>query len=503
MWLGQRFEVAALYPLEKGRERAMRADLGLIGLGVMGRNLSLNLAHHGFTVAVYDRSSDRVGQLLQEPADGRAEIVGTGSLPELVAALKRPRKILLLIPAGPGVDQVIAALLSYLEPGDIVIDGGNSHYKETNRRGRMLEAMGLSYLGVGISGGAEGALRGPSLMVGGSRRAWELTRDLFMKIAARVEATPCCAYVGPEGAGHFVKMVHNGIEYGDMQLIGEVYLLLRELLGFSAAETGAVFREWNNGELGSYLLEISADILNKKDAATGNPIVEVIADRADQKGTGQWAAQAAFELGVSVPTINAAVGARFLSALKEERIKASEELTWVAPRYEGDPAELLPAARAALYAARICTYAQGFALLKAAAAAYRWELDGGTIAQLWRGGCIIRAKLLTGVKEAFAGEPELPNLLMAPYFKKEIEAAQSGWRRIVGLAAQQGIPVPAISSALAYFDSYRRSFLPANLVQAQRDYFGAHGYERLDRPGTFHTDWQTKEETVHSKPLQR
>ena len=324
-----------------------------------------------------------------------------------------------------------------------------------------------------------------------------------MKIAAKVKATPCCNYIGPEGAGHFVKMVHNGIEYGVMQLISEVYLLLRELLGFNAAEIGAVFRGWNNGELESYLMEISAEILSKKDADTGKPIVEVIADRADQKGTGKWTSQTAFELGVSVPTINAAVAARFLSALKGERVKASKELVWAAPRFEGNPAELLQAARAALYAAKICTYAQGFALIKAAAAVYQWDLDYGAIAMIWRGGCIIRVKFLTRIKEAFEDEPDLPNLLMAPYFRAVIERAQTGWRQIVGVAVQQGIPVAAIGAALSYFDLYRRSFLPANLIQAQRDYFGAHTYERLDRPGSFHTDWQTKEETVQSKSIQQ
>ena len=481
----------------------MLADLGLVGLGVMGQNLGLNLVNNGYSVAAYDRLYDKVEQFLQGSAQGRMEIVGTRSLQQLVSALKRPRKILLMVKAGTVVDQVIADLLHYLEEGDMVIDGGNSHYKDTVRRGRMLEAKGLSYLGVGISGGAEGALQGPSIMVGGSGRAWELTQDLFMKIAAKVKDIPCCNYVGPEGAGHFVKMVHNGIEYGAMQLISEVYLLLRELLGFSAAEIGAVFREWKNGELESYLMEISADILRKKDVDTGNPIVEMIADRADQKGTGKWTAQAAFELGVSVPTINAAVTARFLSTLKEERVKASKELAWAVPRYEGDPVELLQAARAALYAAKICTYAQGFALIKAASAEYMWDLDLSAIAMLWRGGSIIRTKFLARIKEAFAEEPDLPNLLLAPYFKAAIEQAQSGWRRIVGVAVQQGIPVPAIGSALSYFDSYRRSFLPANLIQAQRDYFGAHTYERLDRPGRFRTDWQTKGENVRSKPIQR
>lgn len=480
----------------------MRADLGLVGLGVMGRNLALNLVRHGYAVAVYDRTGGKVGQFLQGPAQGRPEIVEARSLRQLVAALKRPRKVLLMIQAGPGVDRVISDLLPLLEQGDIVIDGGNSHYKETNRRCRIFEAKGLSYLGVGISGGALGALQGPSIMAGGSGRAWELTRDLFMKIAAKVEATPCCNYVGPEGAGHFVKMVHNGIEYGVMQLISEVYLLLRELLGYSAAEIEAVFREWNKGELESYLLAISAEILSKKDAETGNPLFEMIADRADQKGTGKWAGQAALELGVSVPTISAAVEARFLSALKEERVAASRKLAWAAPRYEGNPTELLPAAHAAMYAAKICTYAQGFALIKAAAAAYRWDLDSGAIAMLWQGGCIIRAKLLTWIKEAFAAEPDRPNLLMVPSCQTVMEQAQSGWRQIVGVAVQQGIPVPAIGSALSYFDSYRWPFLPANLVQAQRDYFGAHTYERLDRTGRFHTDWQTKEEIVQSKPFQ-
>lgn len=478
----------------------MKSDIGLIGLGVMGQNLVLNMESHGYSVSVFNRTTKTTEKFIQGEAKGKEKITGTYSIQEFVDSLKTPRKVMLMVKAGGAVDAVIAQLLPYLDQGDIVIDGGNSYFKDTVRRTKELEEKGLFYLGVGVSGGEEGALKGPSIMPGGSREAWEYVKNIFTDISAKVyDGAPCCSYLGPDGAGHFVKMVHNGIEYSDMQLICEAYYLMRELLDMSAGRMHEVFTEWNRGELDSYLIEITADILGKKDALTGKPIVDVITDRAGQKGTGKWTTQEALDLGISVPSIAEAVFARCISAIKDERIAASKALTGPKPAFTGNKEDLIADIRAALYASKICSYAQGFALMKAASEEYGWNLNFGEIALLWRGGCIIRAQFLNRIKEAFDREPGLNNLLLDPYFKEVIIKGQESWRRVVSIAAMQGIPVPAFSSALAYYDSYRRESLPANLLQAQRDYFGAHTYERLDRPGVFHTDWLVPGDTVNSE----
>ncbi|MFA6111993.1 MAG: decarboxylating NADP(+)-dependent phosphogluconate dehydrogenase [Candidatus Latescibacterota bacterium] len=467
-----------------------KADIGLIGLAVMGENLVLNMANHGFTVAVYNRTLARVEEFVAGRARGKT-IIGTRSPEELVRALEKPRKVMLMVQAGAAVDQVIAGLAPLLEPGDVLIDGGNSYYADTTRRTRDLAGRGILYVGTGVSGGEEGALTGPSIMPGGNPEAWPLLRPVFQAIAAQVDNTPCCDWVGEDGAGHYVKMVHNGIEYGDMQMICEAYLLLRQVLGLPPEAMSTIFRRWNQAELNSYLVEITAEILAKVDPATGQPLVDVILDTAGQKGTGKWTGIEALQLGAPAATITEAVFARCLSALKEERVAAAQVLAGPTERFTGDRQGFVEDVRQALYASKICSYAQGFQLLAAAACEYGWELRYGSIASLWRGGCIIRAQFLDRIREAYDLDPAPANLLLAPYFRHAVAAGQASWRRVVATAATLGVPVPAFASALAYFDGYRGARSPANLLQAQRDYFGAHTYERVDRPrGEFHhTDW--------------
>ncbi len=467
------------------------ADIGLIGLAVMGENLVLNIESRGFGVAVFNRTTSVTEAFAAGRAAGK-RIVATRTMAELVAALKPPRRVMMMVKAGAPVDAVIEQVSPLLAPGDILIDGGNSLFTDTQRRAAAAEAMGLLYLGTGVSGGEEGALRGPSIMPGGHRAAWEAVAPILTAIAAQVDGEPCCAYLGPDGAGHYVKMVHNGIEYGDMQLICEAYALLSQLLRLTAPELHAVFAEWNQGDLDSYLIEITRDILARVDEETGRPLVDLILDTAGQKGTGKWTSQSALDLGVPAPTIAEAVFARCISAVKSERVAASELLPGPRPTAQtGERDNLVEAVRLALYASKVCSYAQGFALLRAAAAEHDWGLDFGAIAKLWRGGCIIRARFLRRITEAYQRDPELANLLLDPFFREVVGDAQSAWRRVVALAAEQGVPIPAFSSALSYYDSYRSARLPANLLQAQRDYFGAHTYERTDRPGVFHTEWMS------------
>ena len=467
-----------------------QCDIGLIGLAVMGENLVLNMEDHGFSVAVYNRTVSKVDEFVTGRGAGR-RIVGCRSLPEFVAALARPRCVMLMVKAGQPVDDFIGQLLPHLDRGDILIDGGNSHFPDTERRTKLVECNGLLYIGTGVSGGEEGARHGPSIMPGGSYAAWPAVRPIFQAIAAKVaDSSTCCEWVGPGGAGHYVKMVHNGIEYGDMQLICEAYMLLKEILGLSAVELRAVFDEWNRGILDSYLIEITRDIFGVTDRETGLPLVELILDRAGQKGTGKWASQHALDLGVPTTLITEAVFARCLSALKQERVRASQILKGPAPQsFAGNRTDFVHQIRDALYASKICSYAQGFAQLRTAAQEFQWNLHYGDIARMWRGGCIIRAAFLDRITEAYLRDPQLDNLLLDPYFLETVTSSQAPWRHVVATAVQRGIPVPAFSAALAYFDGYRRDRLPANLLQAQRDYFGAHTYERTDKPGTFHTDW--------------
>lgn len=466
------------------------ADIGLIGLGVMGQNLVLNMNDHGYTVAVYNRTSSVTDEFLagntQEP-----NIIGTYTIEDFVRALKRPRQAMIMVKAGKPVDLVIESLLPYLEPGDIIIDGGNSNYLDSMRRAAELEARGLRFVGCGVSGGEEGARYGPSLMPGGSAEAWPHVRPILQAIAAKVaDGTPCCDWVGENGSGHFVKMVHNGIEYGDMQLIAEAYDLMRTLLGMTPAEMSDIFTDWNQGKLDSYLIEITGHILAVHDQ-DGAPLVDKILDSAGQKGTGKWTAVSALDFGIPLTLIGEAVFARFLSALKMERVEASRVLSGPKPGFSGDRQAFIDDIRQALYAAKIISYTQGYMLFRAAAQEHTWALNYGGIALMWREGCIIRSAFLDEIKEAFDRNPDLSNLLLDPYFKAEVEAAQAAWRRVVARAAEVGIPLPAMSSALAFFDGYRRERLPANLIQAQRDYFGAHTYERVDRPRGefFHTNW--------------
>jgi 6-phosphogluconate dehydrogenase len=468
-----------------------QADIGVIGLAVMGENLILNMESKGFTVACYNRTVQKVDRFIDGRGKGK-NIVGTHTIQELCDALARPRKVMLMIKAGRPVDDFIELLIPYLEPGDIIIDGGNSFFGDTIRRTRYIEEKGLLYIGTGVSGGEEGALHGPSIMPGGSPAAWRPVKPIFQAIAAKVaNGTPCCDWVGSDGAGHYVKMVHNGIEYGDMQMIAESYFLMKHLLGMSPVEMHGVFKEWNEGELNSYLIEITRDILAQVDEETGRPMVDVILDTAGQKGTGKWTSQSALDMGTPAPTVASAVFARFMSAIKEERVAASQVLEGPTPGFEGDEEALIEYIRQALYASKICSYAQGFHLLEMAAAEYGWALNYGGIALMWREGCIIRAQFLESIKEAFDHNPNLANLLLAPYFKEVIDRTQAAWRRVIALAVTNGIPTPAFSSALAYYDSYRSERLPANILQAQRDYFGAHTYERVDRPRGefFHTNW--------------
>ena len=469
---------------------AETADIGLVGLAVMGENLVLNMESRGFTVAVFNRSVDKVDAFVSGRAKGK-KIVGTRSIAELVSSLKRPRRVMLMVKAGKPVDDLIEKLLPLLSPGDIVIDGGNSHFPDSIRRTKDLEAKGLLFVGTGVSGGEEGALLGPSIMPGGSPAAWPHVAPVFQAIAARVEdGTPCCDWVGSDGAGHFVKMVHNGIEYGDMQLICEAYQVMAQLLGMSAPEMHEVFARWNEGDLDSYLIEITRDILAFRDA-DGSPLVDAILDTAGQKGTGKWTSVTALDLGVPLTLISEAVYGRCLSAMKDERVAASKVLTGPGPSFTGDRAALLADLEKALYASKLVSYAQGFALMRAAAHEYGWSLKYGSIALMWRGGCIIRSAFLGKIKSAFDASPDLPNLLVDPYFRGKVEEAQAAWRRVVSSAVLGGVWVPAFSTALNYFDGYRCARLPANLLQAQRDYFGAHQYERVDRPRGefFHTNW--------------
>jgi len=466
----------------------MQADIGLIGLAVMGQNLVLNMASKGYTVAVYNRTASKTQEFVENEAKGKA-ILPAYALPEFVKALKRPRKVMVMVKAGPPVDAVLDELVPLLEPGDVVIDGGNSFFKDTIRRFEALKAKGIHFLGTGISGGEEGALKGPSIMPGGPIEAWEAVGRILLDISAKVQGEPCCAYLGENGVGHFVKMVHNGIEYGDMQLICEAYFLMKELAGMSAAEMSEVFARWNEGELQSYLIEITADILRRVDPETGEALVDVILDEAGHKGTGMWTSQVALELGVPAPTITEAVYARYISAQKQERVAASKLLEGPRAKPPVERGALIEEIRQALYASKICSYAQGFAILDRAAAEYGWELDNGRIASIWRGGCIIRAQFLDSIREAYERERGLKNLLLAPYFKEVVTRAQGAWRSVVALATAAGLPVPGLSSALGYYDLYRHERLPANLLQAQRDYFGAHTYKRIDKEGVFHTEW--------------
>jgi 6-phosphogluconate dehydrogenase len=467
-----------------------KADIGLVGLAVMGENLVLNMESRGFTVAVYNRTVEKVDHFIQGRAQGK-KIVGTHSIHELVGALKTPRKVMLMVKAGKPVDDFIEQIIPYLDKDDIVIDGGNSHFPDTIRRTRYLESKGLLFIGTGVSGGEEGALRGPSIMPGGSPAAWPHVKPIFQAIAAKVaDGTPCCDWVGNDGAGHFVKMVHNGIEYGDMQLICEAYQIMKDLLGMSAPEMHEVFTKWNQGPLDSYLIEITRDILAYKDE-DGAPLVDKILDTAGQKGTGKWTSEASLDLGVPLTLISEAVFARCLSATKEDRVAASQVLRGPVPKFTGNKQEFLNDLEKALYASKLVSYTQGYVLLKAAAKEFHWDLNYGGIALLWRGGCIIRSAFLGRIKEAFDRNPRLANLLLDPFFKETIEKSQEAWRRVLSTAVLNGIWAPAMATALIYFDGFRNSRLPANLLQAQRDYFGAHLYERIDKPRGqfFHTNW--------------
>ncbi len=468
----------------------MVADIAVVGMAVMGRNLALNIESRGFTVAVHNRTARTLEAFVNGEGAGK-RLLPCVTLPELVAALSRPRRILLMVKAGAPVDAVLADLQPLLDPGDVILDGGNSFFADTIRRCREAEDAGLLYLGTGVSGGDEGALRGPSIMPGGSEEAYRMVSPILTEIAAQVDGSPCCTYIGAGGAGHYVKMVHNGIEYGDMQLIAEAFSLLQQLCGMTYPAMQERFADWNRGDLDSYLIEITARILAATDPETGAPMVEVILDKAGQKGTGTWTGQSALELGAPAPTIAEAVFARSLSAAKRERVTAAGVLRGPGTNFTGDRADLSDAIGHALYAAKICSYAQGFALMRTAASEYEWQLDYGAIAMIWRGGCIIRARFLQRIKEAYDREPNLANLMLDPYFADVLHRAQSAWRQVIGAATSSGIPVPAFASALSYFDSYRTARLPASLIQAQRDYFGAHTYERVDRPGTFHTNWSS------------
>jgi len=469
---------------------AKKADIGLIGLAVMGENLVMNMESKGFTVAVYNRTVEKVDAFTSGRAKGK-NIIGCHSIQELADNLARPRKVLLLVKAGQAVDDFIEKLLPVLEPGDVIIDSGNSHFPDTIRRCEYVESKGLLYIGTGISGGEEGALKGPSMMPGGSEAAWPLVKPIFQAVSAKVEdGSPCCDWVGNGGAGHFVKMVHNGIEYGDMQLICEAYQLMKDLLGMTPDEMHEVFTKWNKTELDSYLIQITSEILAKKDE-DGKPLVDKILDTAGQKGTGKWTGIAALDEGVPLTLIGEAVFARCLSAMKAERVEASAEYKVKREKYTGDKTAMIEDIRKALLASKIISYAQGYVLMKAAAKNYGWKLNYGGIALMWRGGCIIRSTFLGKIKEAYDKDPELSNLLLDPYFKSLIQSLLPSWRKVVANAALCGIPTPAFSSALSYFDGYTTDRLPANLLQAQRDYFGAHTYERVDqeRGKFFHTNW--------------
>jgi 6-phosphogluconate dehydrogenase len=463
-------------------------QIGVVGLAVMGKNLALNIESKGFSVALFNRSPEKTNELLEE-AKGK-NFVGTYSAEQFVQALETPRKILIMVKAGQPTDDTINQLVPHLSPGDILIDGGNAYFPDTQRRNKELQAQGFRFIGAGVSGGEEGALHGPAIMPGGQKDAYELVEPILTAISAKVNGDPCSTYIGEDGAGHYVKMVHNGIEYGDMQLIGEAYHLLKDVLGLNTSELHDIFTEWNNGELDSYLIEITADIFAKTDPDTGKPMVDVILDSAGQKGTGKWTSQSALDLGVPLSIITESVFARFISAMKEERVAASQKLDGPElSRYDGDAPVFIEAVRKALYASKIASYAQGFAQMRAASEEYGWGLNYGGIAMIFRGGCIIRARFLQNIKDAYDRDPALKNLLLDEYFSGVVKNYQESWRKVISIAVTRGIPVPAFASALAYYDSYRTERLPANLLQAQRDYFGAHTFERLDRKGSFHFQW--------------
>ncbi len=467
-----------------------KQHVGIVGLGVMGENLALNIESRGFSVAGFDLDAKKVDDFAKRTTGKKA--VATRTQAELLESLELPRKVLIMVPAGKAVDAVIASLHPHLTPGDLLIDGGNTLFTDTVRRLRELEGTGILLIGAGVSGGEEGALHGPSIMPGGNPAGWPLAKPILQAIAAKADdGTPCCDWIGGGGAGHFVKMVHNGIEYADMQVICEAYWLMESLLGMSPEEISAVFAEWNRGELSSYLVAITADILTRKDPDTGKPMVQVILDTAEQKGTGKWTGQTALDLGVAAPTIADAVFARTLSALKAERVAASSVLQGPTVPFPGDKSAFIARIRKALFCSKVCSYAQGFALLRAADQEYHWDLRFGTISSLWRAGCIIRAQFLGKIKEAYDRNPALANLLMDSYFAGVMASDHQAWRQVVSVAAIHGVPVPAFMSALSYYDGYRSATLPANLLQAQRDYFGSHTYSRIDKDGKFHTQWNT------------
>lgn len=465
-----------------------KQQIGVIGLAVMGKNLAFNIESRGYSVSVYNRSQEKTDSMMEEAAG--KQVVPQYSIEEFVQSLEKPRKILLMVKAGNPTDATIQALIPHLDREDILIDGGNTFFKDTQRRSTELQSHGIHFIGTGVSGGEEGALKGPSIMPGGQKEAHELVKPILEAIAAKVDGEACTTYIGPDGAGHYVKMVHNGIEYGDMQLISEAYFIMKQVLGLEARDLHEVFAEWNKGELDSYLIEITADIFTKIDEETGKPLVDVILDTAAQKGTGKWTSQSALDLGTPLPIITESVFARFISAMKEERVQASKVLS--GPEIEpftGDKEALIEAIREALYMSKLVSYAQGFAQMRAASDEYDWNLNYGNIAMIFRGGCIIRAAFLQKIKEAYDRDDQIANLLLDPYFKEIVEGYQKSLRKVISLAIENGIAVPGFSAALFYFDSYRSERLPANLLQAQRDYFGAHTYNRIDKEGTFHTEW--------------
>ena len=470
--------------------KAKQGQFGMMGLAVMGRNLALNVEEHGFPVSVWNRESEKVDAFIDEFQ--AKQFIGTKSLEEFVQSLERPRRLMMLIKAGPPVDQMMDKLKPLLEPGDVVIDGGNSYFKDTQRREANWRSAGLNFVGSGVSGGEDGARFGPSLMPGGSTEAYEHIKPIFEAIAAKTDSGPCVTYVGPDGAGHFVKMVHNGIEYGDMQLIAEAYDILGSALQLEAPELAEIFSEWNRGELESFLIEITADIFRVRDEETGRPLVDLVLDKAEQKGTGKWTAQEAIDMGVPIPTIAAALDSRVISSMKDERVAASKKIKGPrAKKVRGDKQKLIKAVHDALYASKICSYAQGLSLIRRGSDAHNWNINLSEMARIWKGGCIIRARFLDSIMRAYDRKPKLPNLLLDDEFRKWIRAAQSNWRLAVKTALSMGVPVPAMSASLSYFDSYRTARLPQNLTQAQRDYFGSHTYERIDHPelGHVHTDW--------------
>ncbi|WP_017473766.1 NADP-dependent phosphogluconate dehydrogenase [Amphibacillus jilinensis] len=468
-----------------------KQQFGVIGLAVMGKNLALNVESRGYSVSVFNRTYKKTEDFMANEAKGK-HFFGATTIEEFVDSLEKPRKIMLMVKAGPATDKTIETLKPLLDDEDIIIDGGNTFFEDTIRRNKELDQSGIHFIGTGVSGGEEGALKGPSIMPGGQKAAYDRVAPIFEAISAKVNGDPCVTYIGPNGAGHYVKMVHNGIEYGDMQLISEAYFMLKHILGLSADELHNVFAEWNKGELDSYLIEITADIFTKTDDETGKPMVDVILDTAGQKGTGKWTSQSALDLGVPLPVVTESVFARFISAMKDERVKASQVLSGPSAQdmpYQGDKTELIEAIRQALYMSKITSYAQGFAQMRAASEEQGWDLNYGEIAMIFRGGCIIRAQFLQKIKDAYDRDPHLANLMLDEYFKDIVENYQTSLRKVLAIAMERGIPVPGFASALAYYDSYRTETLPANLLQAQRDYFGAHTYQRIDKEGTFHTEW--------------